>query len=442
MTILEFKQLELFNAQSEAELFHNCQRAGFFSLLVANGAEKQQSSHPLLDMPRILSLVDQSKDTWLSQAEFCRPNRRVVNLARIGLLFADLDTYKEAWARGKTPEQQSDALIHFCESEGIPSPSIVIFSGRGLQAKWLLDTALPRQALPRWNACQRELVDRLSMIGADQMAKDASRVLRLVNTVNTKSGEIVRPVYVHETDGRPTTYSFDYLAEHLLPLSREQLQQNREEAARKRQERADKRQLRLIQGDGNKSGLRRLSGRQLAWDRLDDLRTLAVLRGGVREGERMLSLFWQINFLLLSGATNPQQMFFEAEALARQIDPSWWRPAYRSELSTLLSKGKQFAAGEMVEYNGKSYPALYTPKNDHLIDLFRISEEEQSKLKTIISTDIAAARHRKRDEVRRRAAGAIERAEYEANAISKQKPWEALGMSRAKWYRMGKPTSQ
>jgi len=33
----------------------------------------------------------------------------------------------------------------------------------------------------------------------------------------------------------------------------------------------------------------------------------------------------------------------------------------------------------------------------------------------------------------------IPRAEYEANAISRARPWEALEMSRATWYRKGKP---
>lgn len=33
------------------------------------------------------------------------------------------------------------------------------------------------------------------------------------------------------------------------------------------------------------------------------------------------------------------------------------------------------------------------------------------------------------------------RAEYEANSLTKAKPWEALEMSRATWYRKGKPTT-
>lgn len=32
------------------------------------------------------------------------------------------------------------------------------------------------------------------------------------------------------------------------------------------------------------------------------------------------------------------------------------------------------------------------------------------------------------------------RAEYLANSLSRSKPWEALGMSRATWYRQGKPS--
>ncbi|WP_208474291.1 hypothetical protein [Escherichia coli] len=76
--------------------------------------------------------------------------------------------------------------------------------------------------------------------------------------------------------------------------------------------------------------------------------------------------------------------------------------------------------------------------------LFQITDEEQRQLKTIISKNEALerrrARDRKRDEERRRAAGAVERDVYEANSLTKQKPWEVLGMSRAKWYRLGKPS--
>ena len=68
-----------------------------------------------------------------------------------------------------------------------------------------------------------------------------------------------------------------------------------------------------------------------------------------------------------------------------------------------------------------------------------------TKLRTLISRDMATERRRdrdrKRDKARRRAAGAVDRATYEANSATRQKPWEALGMSRRSWYRAGKPAA-
>ncbi|SFI75440.1 MULTISPECIES: replication protein [unclassified Pseudomonas] len=416
-------------------MYHDSNRSGFFSLLVDVRGEKRQSSHRLADMPAILNLVDKTRDTWMSQAEFIRPNRRVVNLARLGLLFTDLDTYRIPALTGRTPDELAASVLYFCTEEGLPAPSVLIYSGRGIQAKWLLDGTIPRQALPRWNACQRYLVDRLAHVGADRMAKDASRVLRTIQTVNSKSGELCRVVHVtNDTDGQPVRYNFEYLAEALLPTARWTIEQQRQEQA-ERVKRKPKPFL-LVPG-GKADNLRGFSGRQLAWDRLEDLRKLAELRGGVSEGCRMQHLFWRLNFLLLSGATNSKQMYHEASALARELDPQW--DSRSKELMTLFSKAKAYESGERVSFGGKDYPALYTPKNDTLINLFGITIDEQRQLKTIISLGMAQERDRSRHEVRRRAAGSVDRQTYLKNSLSRQKPWESLGMSRASWYRAGKP---
>lgn len=420
-------QITLFGAQDEAETYHAAGNRGYFSLLTQWPTGKRQSSFPLSEMATVLDMVDPTRDTWLTQAEFMRPNRRVVNLLRIGLLFVDIDTYNMPWAQGRTPEQLAETINWFCQQEGIPSPSFMVYSGRGIQAKWLLDSALPRAALPRWNSCQKHLVNKLASMGADPAAKDASRVLRLVNTVNTKSGNVCRVVSVFEVNGEPIRYNFEYMAEMLLPVARWDIEKQRESKAN---------QLAVIQG-GRKGNLKGFSGRQLAWDRLEDLRKLSELRGGVEEGERMLFLFWRINFLLLSGATNTSLMYHEAAALANEISPQW---TYRSqELMTLYSKAKQYEAGEKVQLNGKQYSPLYTPKNDTLINLFQITDSEQQQLRTIISKSVAVDRRRLRQnkhaEEQRRAAGVKKL----SDSLSRQKPWEALGISRASWYRQGKP---
>jgi len=393
--------------EDEASTYHDPARIGFFSILVDSGnGRKSQTPYRLTDMPNVLRIVDPTRDTWLSQAEFIKPNRRVVNLARIGLLFADLDTYRKPWAAGRSPDQLANAVLYFCAQEGVPPPSILVYSGRGLQAKWLLDGTIPRQALPRWNACQTHLIDRLAELGADIAAKDASRVLRLVNTVNSKSQEICRVIHVeNSSDGQPVRYSFEYLAETLLPVARWDVEQSKQD----RKKRGGRRQFKVFSG-GKSGNLRSLSPRQLAWDRMEDLRSLTSLRGGVEEGERMKHLFWRLNFLLLSGATNSAQMYHEAAALARELDSAW---GYRSkELMTLYSKARAYEAGERVVFSGRQYSPLYTPRNDTLINLFGITDDEQRKLRTIICKDIAGERHRDRERARRRASGIVDRKIY------------------------------
>ena len=382
-----------FSIDAEHRAYHDTSAKGFFSLLVQHDDRKRQSSYALENMPAVLSLVDPTRDSWLTQAQFTRPNRRVVNLARIGLLFADLDTYREGWAQGRSPDQLSAALLHFCAEEGIPAPSLVVSSGRGLQVKWLLSSVLPRGALPRWNAVQRALVDKLRFMGSDPLARDASRVLRLVNTVNSRSGAICRVVHVEDGgDGYPVRYDFDYLAEFLLPVSRAAIVQARQ--AKDLRERPD---FKVIDGEARK-GLKRFSGRQLAWDRLEDLRRLAAMRRGkdglVDEGSRMMHLFWRMNFLLLSGATNSTLMLKEAAELARQLDPSWrWR---QQELGSLYAKARSYEKGETVEFNGVKHTPLYTPRNETLISLFRITDTEQRDLRTIISKSEARRRDAER----------------------------------------------
>jgi hypothetical protein len=251
----------------------------------------------------------------------------------------------------------------------------------------------------------------LTMIGADPAAKDASRVLRLVDTINSKSGEICRVVHVENGhDSTPIRYNFEYLAETLLPAARWEIEQQH-------RARADRRQLKLIPGTKT-DNLRGFSGRQLAWDRLEDLRKLSELRGGVPEGERMKHLFWRLNFLMLSGATHSGQMYHEASALAAEVAPGW---NYRSrELMTLYAKAKQFEAGERVEFGGKEFPPLYTPRNNTMISLFQITDLEQRALRTLISGETAAKRHAERERMRRRTAGAVDRATYLEAASNKQ----------------------
>jgi hypothetical protein len=82
---------------------------------------------------------------------------------------------------------------------------------------------------------------------------------------------------------------------------------------------------------------------------------------------------------------------------------------------------------------------------DKLATRLRLTEAERRRLHicTIGAIDMTKAerkearklRHRQRDRARRRARGAKPRHHYEADSISRAKPWLALGISRRTWYR-------
>lgn len=62
---------------------------------------------------------------------------------------------------------------------------------------------------------------------------------------------------------------------------------------------------------------------------------------------------------------------------------------------------------------------------------------EQPKRRKHTAAELAAKENCNPRTVRRYMA--LPRAQYLAEAISRAKPWQALGMSRATWYRKGKP---
>ena len=398
----------------EAELFEPDEYLdrtgpGYFSVLAKPNGDARQKSYELSLLPDVIRSADPGVDTYITQATFKLPNRCKVNVRSVGLLFADLDTYQIDNLAKRPPEEQGNMLIGFCNCEGIPPPSIILFSGRGLQAKWLLDEALGPTSLYEWNAAQLALVKLLEPFAADIAAKDISRVLRLDQTVNTKSGKKVR--VVHGVEGCLPRYAFEDLCKELV--GRSQAQKPKKPKAKSRKN--------VISLPAE------IRFKRLNWYRLYDLRSLWKLRGGVPEGYRELTLFWEINFLMSAEPGKVSDLWREAETLAAQIDPKagWYA---KSDLATLYRKAKEAKAGKTVTYNGEERSSLYTPKNQTLIEIFQITPDEERCMKTIISRQ----EKYRREIARRRAAGVKPR-------ISRaDKPWEAEGISRRTWYRRQK----
>ncbi|MCL8332475.1 MULTISPECIES: hypothetical protein [Pseudomonas] len=88
-------------------------------------------------------------------------------------------------------------------------------------------------------------------------------------------------------------------------------------------------------------------------------------------------------------------------------------------MGTLRNRALAYASGQTIEFGGRAWPALYTPKNQTLIDIFGITDAEQQQLRTIITPALATERDTVRQREKRRASGVLERAQYEQNRQQK-----------------------
>lgn len=151
--------------------YHDPERKGFVSILRKRpGDRMQQTTHKLVNLPEALSKLDGIGDIWVAQNEFFRPDRKLVHAARMPVNFLDLDTYNVPTLAALGPEAQCNAFLAECAAVGVPEPSLVVYSGRGLQAKWVLEEPAPSRAIPRWRSVQRALLNRFRDFGADARA--------------------------------------------------------------------------------------------------------------------------------------------------------------------------------------------------------------------------------------------------------------------------------
>lgn len=437
---------------AETSAYHS-EGWGFFTVAQkVNGPRPWlERSHRLDRLSSVLETVGAQGDTYISQSEFAKPNRRIVNLARVRVLWVDLDIYNVRALEGVPAEHIVPLLLQACEDRGVPPPSVIIHSGMGMYAKWFLESPIPARALCRWQLVQNTICDRLADFGADTNARDASRVLRIVDTVHTDTG---RPVSVLWENQHPshggirvngvTAYSFDTIADTLLPLTREQLADLRAKRdiiniARNSRRTATGQELTLIDSARNTRGLRTFRPSQLAWDRFNDILKLAQIRGwdrGAPEGQRDMPVFLSAAFM--SQAVVVPQLSHEVAAIAHRFAPTWSPSQIESCVSSVLMRAAAAAKGETVEYKGQKVDPRYRFKNDTLLALLDITPEEEQQLGTIISTSEARRRDAERSRLTRERAGAIERAKYEAAADERQQKAKTLRDQGQSWAEVGR----
>jgi hypothetical protein len=380
-----------------------------YVVLAQNLTSWRQRAYKVEALPDVLPELVGEGDVYMSQGRFWGYKREVAQLAGISALWADLDYYKIPALRDMHPMGVMEDALVLLERAKVPAPSLAISSGRGVYLLWLHDE-VTRRALPRWNACQKHLVEVLRPLGADAGAKDAARVLRLAGTVNRKSGVVVEAL-------RPPgeVWSFDALADEVLPLTREELAEVRDLRIQRARRRPEKRLWTPGQG---------FTWATLWEGRLSDLQLLLRLRWDREE----LPPGHRDRWLFIAGcgiawlAVNAEVMRRELYSLAREVG-GWPEGETATRMQAAIRRAAMAEGGEKITYGGMEVDPRYRFKTPTIMDWLEIEPHEERHMSTVISE---TEKDRRRLE-KARAAGVMPRQEYEGRAAYRRR--EARRMS-------------
>ncbi|MBO3374954.1 DNA-binding response regulator [Clostridium perfringens] len=291
------------------------------------------------------------ENIYITLNTFYKPCRRLENIKELNTLFIDLDYYKT----GKTKNQVLMDLEKNYFNQSIPIPNYVIDSGRGMYLIWIIN-AVPSKALPLWKAVQEYLYNQLKCFGADRQALDATRILRVPGSINSKSKTVVNILDEYE-------YIYD-----LREIQNEFLPELRPYEKKK----------------GRPSKINYIyRERSLYYGRIQDIIKLCELREYDLKGHRELILFLYRYYICsftediekaLNDVLELNSMFRQALSEREVIR------ATRSAERCYLDKNKQ-----------------YKYRNETLIELLEITKEEQRYMTIVISKEEYKRRKRIRN---------------------------------------------
>ncbi len=351
----------------------------------------------------------EATDLYVSQNCF-RGWRTIAQLSTIGALYQDLDYnhrgFKSIHA-GRDPRVVAEAVLGSLADQGVPAPSYILRTGRGLCLVWLHEL-LPRNVLPRWQAVQKRLSGFLTRFGADKMALDAARVFRVAGSINSRADPLdaeVRMIWCNGTPISPFRHVFGDLADEVLVHTRAELVSLSAERAKRK-----------AQGRDAGKPTHTLTVQTWAETMLSDLQRLRTYRypeGAIHPGERDRWLFCAAT--AMSWLCPAAVMERELAALAHEA-AGWQAGETRSRMSSALARARMAAAGTMMEWNGEKVDPRYRMKSATVIDWLAIEpgEMREAGLRMLVDGDRSRELTAERQTKSRRGKGAASRAEAQA----------------------------
>jgi hypothetical protein len=340
-------------------------------------------------------------DCYMSQHGCSNRRRNIEEVQALTSCAIDMDYYKIPALAQLSPV---DVLARIKTNlPWLPSLSALVSSGQGFYLEWVFDEPLPASRLCEWQAVMDALIETLEPWGADSAARAASQVLRIVNSVNSKSG---RTVTVLEVGQRVQFEAFRCAVLDGLALARQAAQ-------------ADNQPDSITEPKSNATGQHRtptaaqraqaVKPYELALARLTDYRTLAQLRGNPKLTDYRHRMLFCFAVSMCWFVSDRRDVIAECEQFAADYFAGAKRYTAR-RLGSVLERLEQRDMARI--WNGRRVANRYKLRNDTIIRMLDITADEMQHMKTLINGE---EKQRRRVE-RRRAAGMVERGEYLADA--------------------------
>ena len=347
--------------------------------------------------------------------------RTVSSVSQLTCFFVDFDYYKTEYAAMSA----GDFAQMVCnENPWLPVPTIVEDSGKGCWMYWKFKRTLHVSTkvdwLQQWQTNQDFLVKQLRKYGADPACCDASRVVRLAGTINSKTKRTAEAWKSGES------YYFATLKQAFNSRFKETSpKQNLVPESRK-----PKPKTKTKTSGSKVSSL--FTWHNLAWKRMEDLKALGMLRGGqyrLEDNRNMAAWIYAV------AAANYCK---DEHSLRSEVDAfiSGYLTESEKKLKTINyeSTVKRFNSYNELRQLGMGWEAInkqlgfhknkYQHTTKYIVDTLEITEAEQRKLKVLIGADEKGRRNTVRMRQKRRDAGSVSRDDYIKS--SKNKASEAL----------------
>lgn len=337
------------------------------------------------------------KDLYLSINSFFIPQRKANYVRQINAFWVDLDYYKVDKYKNKSAIE----IIEIMRNDGMfkeLEPSFYVDSGNGLYIFYLIED-VPKQSKKLWSKIENILVEKFSPYGADRVAKDIPRFLRIPGSINSKTGRRARLILPNQ---EPIRYELNKIRDIILPTlpyTKKEWLKLKEERKNKKKEAKDK--------INNNNNIRYIfNPSTLNYGRMNDIKTLIEIRKNDVEGIRntafhLFALFSFYHFGVNEKAKVWTSLIDLNNSLLEPLKTNELEDIYNSALSNA-----ELYERVLIEYkNLKDKPnktyylrekGCYIYSNSKVIEKLNITPNEMEQLKILIDVDEKNKRRREK----------------------------------------------